>query len=119
MAARKKKAGAPRGNSNALKHGFYSNVFNTKENKDLDVYLCDGLKDEIVMLRVVTRRVLALAEKTEDLDKAINLLGALGLAATRLAGLLRTQKPFGGEDNEVTKAIQSALTDVLKEWDRA
>jgi hypothetical protein len=83
---------------------------------DLDAMLSHGLQDEISMLRVVTRRVMKLSKGVEDLDEAITVLGALGIAATRLAGLLKTQKILGGEQtDEVTAAINQALNDVIKE----
>jgi hypothetical protein len=113
----KRKPGAQPGNLNALKHGFYSKHFRNAENADLDILLIEGLADEITMLRVVTRRVLELANGMDDLEAGINLLGALGLASTRLAGLLKVQKMLGGEsDNEISKAISIALSEVIEEF---
>jgi hypothetical protein len=113
----RKRGGQPR-NKNALKHGFYSLQFKEGEITDLEEYLRTGLQDEIAMMRVVTRRVMDLANEQNDLGGMINTLSALGLAATRLAGLLRVQKLLGGDDGEVTRAVNEALNDVLKEWDR-
>ena len=113
--ARKKRGAQPR-NRNALKHGFYSAQFKEGEIKDLEDNLRTGLQDEIAMMRVVTRRVVDLASKQKDLEGMLNTLGALGLAAIRLAGLLKTQKLIGGEDNTITDAINEALTDVLMDW---
>ena len=79
--------------------------------------MIDGLADEIAMLRVVTRRVLELANGMNDLESGINLLGVLGLASTRLASLLKVQKMLGGEeDNEISKAISLALSEVIEEF---
>ena len=118
MAAKKKKRGAQPRNLNALKHGFYSSQFKSKEVEDLEAYLRDGLADEIALMRVITRRVVEMGEKVEDLDRASELLSTLGLAATRLAGLLKVQRIIGGDDSEVTKSISDALTKVLEEWER-
>ena len=113
----KRKPGAQPGNLNALKHGFYSKHFRNAEYADLDILLIDGLADEIAMLRVVTRRVLELANGMNDLESGINLLGVLGLASTRLASLLKVQKMLGGEENdEVSKAISIALSEVIEEF---
>lgn len=119
MTARKKKkrGGQPR-NVNALRHGFYSRQFKDGEVTDLDVLISEGLSDEINMLRVITRRVMELADDVEKLDTAVEVLGALGLAATRLAGLLKIQKILGADEGEVTAAISEALTEILKEWKR-
>ncbi len=113
-----RKRGAPAGNLNALKHGFYSEQFKPKECEDLEARMTVGIEDEIAMLRVVTRRLMALANGIMDLDKTIDTLGALGLAATRLAGMIRIQHLLGGKDNETTAAISDALADVLREWKR-
>ncbi len=39
--------GAPRGNRNALKHGFYARTFPSSEVKDLETYPFQGLQDAI------------------------------------------------------------------------
>lgn len=111
-----RKRGAQPGNLNALSHGFYSRAFQTGELSDLDAQLTQGLQDEITMLRVVTRRVLALANDQHDLATATAALGALGIAATRLAGLLKTQRLLGQDGSESTRAIADALSAVLHEF---
>jgi hypothetical protein len=112
----RRKRGAQPGNQNAFKHGFYGRYFENLEAGDLDAILTDGLQDEIAMMRVITRRVMKLSRGVENLDEAITILGALGIAASRLAGLLKTQKILGGEQTEdVAVAISQALSDVIKE----
>jgi hypothetical protein len=108
--------GAQPGNLNAFKHGFYSRQFQHPEEQDLDAMMASGLVDEIAMLRVVTRRVLAMADGVEDLNQAMKLLGAMGMAATRLAAILRTQKILTGDADSAIKAtISQALTEVMQE----
>ena len=58
------------GNTNALKHGFYSRRFRSADLQDLDTHDFSGLQDEIVMIR------------------------ALSLAAIGLTRLIRTQRLF-------------------------
>jgi hypothetical protein len=48
------------------------------------------------MMRVVTRRLLKMARGCKDMGELINIQGALGLASTRVSGLMRTQKFLGG-----------------------
>lgn len=107
-----RRKGAQPGNANALRHGFYSNSFQFGELADLDTALNNDLQDEITMLRVITRRVMALSSGDLSLDEAINALGALGLSSTRLAGLLRTQRILNGEDAGAIQAISDALTQI-------
>src|SRR3990170_8495662 len=78
----------------------------------------EGLDDEILMLREITRRVFKLADGVEQLDQAISLLGALGIASTRLANLLKAQKSLGNEQDGVMTALSEALEKVRKDWER-
>ena len=77
-----------------------------------------SLDDEILMLRTITRRVYELADGVEELDQAVSLLGALGIASTRLANLLKAQKSLGNEQDGVMTALSEALEKVRKDWER-
>lgn len=109
---RTRKRGGQPGNLNALKSGFYSKQFQMGEILDLEE--AGDLQEEIGMMRVVTRRLLKLARGCKDLGELINVLGALGLASTRVAGLMKTQKFIGGSvfDDELKQAID----EVTKDW---
>ncbi len=116
MAEEKRHRGAPLGNTNALKHGFYSQRFSPLEVHDLTVALGEGLEDEIALLRVTIRRVFDLAnQEGEDSDMWFKALSTLGLASTRLAGLVRTQKLIQGDSNTVASALSQALGEVCDE----
>jgi hypothetical protein len=110
------KAGAQPGNINALKYGFYSQRFNPLEIRDLNISLADGLEDEIALLRVTIRRVFDLAtEEGEDSETWFKALSTLGLASTRLAGLVRTQKLIKGDSSSIASALSQALGEVCDE----
>jgi hypothetical protein len=109
-----KRGGQP-GNLNALKHGFYSRQFSKLELSDIDAALDYGLDNEIAMLRVVTRRVFDLAQGFDDLTEATQALGALGLAAARLSGLLRIQSLLEFNSSDTNSAISRALSEVISE----
>ncbi len=48
MPDKKQKKGAPKGNQNARKHGFYSQALNAAERVNFDsVFNCDGLDVEL------------------------------------------------------------------------
>jgi uncharacterized protein YjcR len=95
---------APKGNTNALKHGFYSRRFRQGELHDLELLLEPGsghsLSDEIAMLRVTMRRTMELAEGIQDVEIAIRWLNVLGASAVRIAALLRTEKLLHGSQFE-------------------
>jgi hypothetical protein len=110
--------GAPKGNTNALKHGFYSRNFRRLEASDLEAALSNGLSDEITMLRVALRRLFDLSEGFTTPDDATKILTTLGLTCTHLANLLRTEKLFTGElkstDDAITTAISQLMLELVK-----
>jgi hypothetical protein len=114
----KRRRGAPPGNLNALKHGFYSRQFRQLETADLDVMLETGLESEINLIRVIARRVFDMAGVIETLEEGYSLLSALSDAALRLASILRTQSILSGspyEDHtwdQITRALEDINTEL-------
>jgi len=127
VAEAKRRGGQP-GNVNAVKHGFYSRRFHEVEAADLEAALRDGLGDEIGLMRVMIRRVFEYANEeagdlgssgkspTECLAAWTGTLSALGAASTRLAGLLRTQKLLGGNEDDALSALSLALGEVTRDF---
>jgi len=109
----RRKPGAQPGNTNALKHGFYSDRFHPIELSDLDAALTDGLEDEIALLRVIIRRVFTFASDEDlDFDAWTRALSTLGNACSKLSGLLRTQQIITGGSTDVVTVISDALGEV-------
>ncbi len=108
--------GAPRGNLNALKHGFYSRLFRASENNELTGEA--SLEHEITLLRVMIRRTMELADGIDDLEEATRVLVALGSAAGRLSGLLRTQRSLATGPSKVADEISIAIQRVNAELRR-
>lgn len=112
---KKRKRGAQPGNLNAFKHGFYSKLFEPLDREDIENLLSMDLDEEIVMLRNATQQTFSLANQVDDIDQAIRVLGALGLASIRTSRLLKSQKEIGNGDNALS-AVSNAINEVLKEW---
>lgn len=110
--------GAPKGNLNALKHGFYSRLFHTAEAVELSEAESASLVHEITLLRVMIRRTMALADGIDDLKEATRVLDALGAAAGRLANLLRAQKSLIERPSQVADEISIAIQQVNQELRR-
>ena len=110
-----RKRGAPPGNTNALKHGFYSRQFRKIETEDLDAVNA-GLADEIALLRVCTRRLLEASKGNEDAKNIRENLMALGLTASRISGLVKAQALLGGHTDETMASISAAIAAVVKDW---
>lgn len=86
-----KPRGAPLGNRNALKHGFYSRQYRPYELEDLNQHSFIGLNDEISMLRVCIRRMMSLFENAYEPQEAIQLMRLVCLAAASLTRMIRAQ----------------------------
>ncbi len=114
----KRTRGAQPGNTNALKHGFYSKRFSDLELTDLESALGEGLGDEIALLRVLIRRFVESIEAQQDLslDDTSIYLNAIGSNMTRLAGLLRADKLLtGSDDSAVMQAIHTAISEFTED----
>ncbi len=113
-----RKRGAQPGNLNALKHGFYSRQFRSREHIDLDALLTVDLNDEIHLLRILMRRALELSSDTEDLAECLATLKAISAASARLTNMLRVQKLIG-KSNDIPDLITQAIAEVNQELNLA
>ncbi len=112
----KRRRGAPIGNTNALKHGFYSRSFRDIDLHDLDKIHFSGLQDEITMLRVYIRRVTEMSDLVVTFADAVALLRVLSLASISLTRLLATQSLIhdkSGQDDPDTSAAAAGLAEDL------
>jgi len=70
------------------------------------------------MMKVITRRVLELAEGTDSLGEGLSLLGGMGLATTRLASLMKAQKlVFGGMDS-FESVLSKTIDELMAEFEQ-
>ncbi len=100
----KRKRGAPRGNQNARKHGFYSKVLDEAEQLDFELATgVDGIDDEITLLRVKVKSILE-----KDLDN----IKLIMQATNTLAGLVKTRYNITKEQK---KGLKEAIGNVLKD----
>ena len=99
------KRGAPAGNQNARKHGFYSMVLDEEEQLDFEqATRAEGLDDEIAMLRVRIKSVLR-----HDPDN----IKLIAQATNALAKLVSTRYNISKDDkNGLMEAINNVLKDV-------
>jgi hypothetical protein len=109
----KHRRGAPSGNQNARKHGFYSSQY-PASNQSEEIPPSIDLQAEIDSIRQSIQRVIALGEP-ETYREAVDYLRALSLAATALSRLVRTQRyinPALDPRDELTRDIKQALAEV-------
>jgi len=98
------KRGAPKGNQNARKHGFYSKVLDEAERLDFERATgVEGIDDEIALLRV---KIKSLLERDPENIKLIMQ------ATNTLARLVRTRYNISKEDK---KGLKEAIGNVLRD----
>jgi hypothetical protein len=104
MRKKEKRRGAPKGNKNALKHGFYSKVLDEAEQLDFEsAEGVNGIDDEIALLRVKIKSIL---ERDPENVKLI-------MSATNtLAGLVKTRYNISREQR---KGLKEAIGNVLRD----
>ena len=100
----KGKRGAPKGNQNARKHGFYSKVLDEAEQLDFELASgVEGFDDEIALLRVKIKSLL------ENDPENIKLLMQ---ATESLAKLVKTKYKISKEQKQ---GLKEAIGNVLKD----
>ncbi|TES84284.1 MAG: hypothetical protein E3J92_01640 [Dehalococcoidia bacterium] len=101
----KRKRGAPKGNQNARKHGFYSKVLDEAEQLDFELAAgVEGFDDEIALLRVKIKSLL------ENDPENIKLLMD---ATNTLVRLVKTKYKITKEQKQGLKeAIENVLKDI-------
>ncbi len=99
-----RKRGAPKGNQNARKHGFYSKVLDEAERLDFELATgVEGIDDEIALLRVKIKSLLA--NDPENIKLIMQ-------ATDTLAKLVRTKYNISHEDK---KGLKEAIGNVLRD----
>ena len=98
------KRGAPKGNQNARKHGFYSKVLDEAERLDFESATgVEGIDDEIALLRV---KIKSLLERDPENIKLVMQ------ATNALERLIRTRYNISKEDK---KGLKEAIGNVLRD----
>jgi hypothetical protein len=87
----RRRPGAPAGNTNALKHGFYARQLRSSDIRDLENCQEINLNDEINLIRVYIRRVIELSGQQTNLSETVDLLRHISLASLCLTRLIRTR----------------------------
>ena len=113
----KKRGGQP-GNTNALKHGFYTKNFSLTERRSLQAIEGVVLSDEIGLLRVLIRRFAEQIKGSQgvSLNETCQHLSVISEAMVRLASLLRTDKMLGGSEyDKFGEQLARSMSAVLEE----
>ncbi|MGD1118450.1 MAG: hypothetical protein ABR886_03080 [Dehalococcoidales bacterium] len=103
----KRKRGAPLGNQNAIKHGYYSRTFNAKDRFDLDFAAgMEGISEEIALLRFEIKKAIS----GGNIDNLVPLVKA----SVALEKLIRTHhRIFMEKRNSLDIALENVIRNVL------
>lgn len=110
MPAHPRRRGAPPGNLNALKHGFYTRRLKKHDLTGVEAVDIKGLVEEIALIRVFTRRLIESCLPDADFYELADTLRILCLASTSITRLIKTQYLLTtsntGLDDEISEAIR-------------
>ena len=113
----KSRRGAPQGNSNAVKHGYYSAKFKKSERDALEKTEFSGLSEEIVLQRLIIHRLVTLSGKITDFYEYLEFVRVSSLAFMSLSRLVRAQAMLAmSGDDELKQAFDAALKQIQVEW---
>ncbi len=106
----KRPRGAPKGNLNALKHGFYTRRLRKHDLSGVESTEPSGLIEEIALIRVFTRRLLESIGPESNAYDLSEFLRALCLASSTITRIVKTQylitSSGSGMDDEIAEAIK-------------
>jgi hypothetical protein len=102
-----RKRGAPKGNQNAVKHGFYSKTLNPAEQLDFNIAAgMEGIIEEIALLRFEIKKAISGGD--------IRNLVPLTKAALALEKLIRTHhKIFLSRQLGIENALENVIRNVM------
>jgi hypothetical protein len=106
----KNRRGAPLGNMNNFKHGFYSRRLKKRDLTGVESTDVAGLVEEIALIRVFTRRLVESFNPDADFYEHADILRMLCVASTAITRVIRAQylisSAGSGMDDEITEAIR-------------
>ena len=114
--------GAPKGNTNALKHGLYAKHFTAEERAWLRKMSPEDYRHELYMMRMAVNSVFEIQQRIrtrmdsrpgfsdpEDEEALARITNSLALAMTALNTTARTHALFSGTDTTLNDPLDEAL----------
>jgi hypothetical protein len=114
----KDKGGAPYGNRNAYKHGFYAKNFSSEERRSLNYK--PNLESELKASRVIANRILKRITSNglgpEDAgsvdEKTMHAINSLAMIFGIISNLAKSHQLVAGKFEPVETAIMEALNEI-------
>jgi len=112
-----KRRGAPIGNTNTLKHGFYAKKFKAAQIKNAGNLAATSLDEEAALMRLLIQRTCEKLDDTNSLEEHISLLRGVSLAFISLTRIMRANVLLNPADDGVGAALSQALAEALAEME--
>ena len=110
MSPPKRQRGAPLGDMNNFKHGFYSRRLKKRDLTGVESTDVAGLVEEIALIRVFTRRLVESFNPDADFYEHADILRILCVASAAITRFIRAQylisSAGSGMDDEISEAIR-------------
>jgi hypothetical protein len=110
-----RRPGAPLGNSNALKHGFYTRRIKKRDLSGVETTDLKSLVEEIALIRIFTRRLVEACDPSADLYELAGILRILCLASSTITRILQVHYLISGDENNLDCEIEEAIRQVHAE----
>jgi len=110
--------GGQPGNTNALRHGFYTDRFKYHDLQSLNL-IHDHIdrSSETNTLRVAINRLATAVHDQLTFKETIAMVHAVTRATGRIGHLVKVQKLIEADSNSVSALLYAALEDVAEEFD--
>jgi hypothetical protein len=114
----KRRRGAQPGNTNALKHGIYSRLYQKKEPGELDPSSDPGLWEDFDMLRQLIRLTLDRADEAVGFETQLRFISVITVAYARLINMIKFQLMFEPtEEDQILDTTNKATAEDEDETD--
>ncbi len=104
--------GGQPGNTNALKHGFYTRRFNKRELSGVEATNLKNLAEEIALIRIFVRRMVEASVREPEYYDELSVLRAICLASGTITRIIRAQLFINSDSTDFTDSINQAIHEV-------
>ncbi len=111
----KRPRGAPLGNLNALKHGFYTRRLKKRDLNGVENTDSKNLVDEIAIVRVFTRRLIESLDPDADAYQVASALRILCISLATITRAMKVQHWLSQNSSGLDDAISIAIREVNEE----
>lgn len=107
-----RRPGAQLGNTNALKHGFYTRRMWKRHLSGVENTNIKGLAEEIALIRIFTRRLVESCDPSADLYDLAGILRAICLASATITRIIKAQAFLTSDLSGFYQHVEQAIREV-------